>query len=161
MAFAFPPFTVCGLDELSEHGAAGVTHVLSILDAAVPVPRDLAGYAALRQHWILRFHDVSWPIPGATLAGPGDVETLLTFGQELRDAGTGARLLLHCHAGVSRSAAAALVLLVQHHPGQEAAALDLVRRRRPVAQPNRRLVALADAALDRGGRLISVLDNGT
>ena len=158
MVFAFPPFTVCGLDELGEHRDAGVTDVLSILDPEVPVPRAFAGYTALRRHWILRFHDVSWPIPGAILAGPGDVETLLAFGEELRTAGTRARLLVHCHAGVSRSAAAALVLLAQHHPGHEAAALDLVQRRRPVAQPNRRLVMLADAALDRDGRLRAVLD---
>lgn len=159
MSFAFPPFVVCGLDELADHRHAAITHALSILDPQTPVPRVLKRYTTLRHHWVLRFHDVAHHLPGASAPEAGDVETLLSFGQEVaQDRGGACRVLIHCHAGVSRSTAAALILLAQPHKGQETAALREVCRQRPGAHPNRRMVALADDCLGRGGRLLAALD---
>src|SRR5947208_16798750 len=55
----FAPFrlTICGIPELDEHCAAGVTHVLSILDPDMPVPPAFAGFSPHRR-LALRFHDI-------------------------------------------------------------------------------------------------------
>jgi predicted protein tyrosine phosphatase len=149
--------TICGLDELRAHTAAQVTHVLSILDPDTPVPREFERYAALRQHWVLRFHDVSAPIGDAQAPEQADVEQILAFAAELQAGDPDAHLLVHCHAGVSRSTAAAAILLAQRNPGREAEAFRYVARIRPGAWPNRRMVEIADRLMHREGRLIEGL----
>jgi hypothetical protein len=49
--------TVCGIEELPDHSAVGVTHVLSILDPGWPVP-DAFGSFGEHQRLELRFNDV-------------------------------------------------------------------------------------------------------
>ena len=150
--------TICGLDELRAHAKTPVTHVLSILDPETPMPRAFESYAALRRHWVLRFHDVSAPIGDAQAPEQADVEQILAFAAELQaGAGPGAHLLVHCHAGVSRSTAAAAILLAQRNPGKEAEAFRHVARIRPGAWPNRRMVEIADRLMHREGRLIEGL----
>ncbi len=146
--------TICGLDELAAYREAAVSHVLSILDPDTPVPAALRSYAGLNAHWVLRFHDISLSMPGARIPQPDDVAELLSLGRELRAPRAGAHLLVHCHAGVSRSTAAAAILLAQPHPGREREALAEVAALRPVARPNRRMLALADELLGRRGALV-------
>jgi predicted protein tyrosine phosphatase len=64
-------------------------------------------------------------------------------------------LLLHCYAGVSRSMAAALIALCLEHDGRELEAAQILRAAAPHAQPNARMVALADQILGRQGRLVA------
>jgi predicted protein tyrosine phosphatase len=149
---------VCGLDELAAHASAGATHVLSILDPGWPEPEVLHAFA-VQQRLRLHFHDVIEPLPGWTAPERWDVELLLAFGRDVAGAGasdTGASLLVHCHAGVSRSTAAAILILAQRHadrPADEAVAQ--VARLRPRAWPNLRILELGDAALGRGGEIVS------
>lgn len=157
---ALTPFhlTICGLDELPRHRDAAVSHVLSILDPETPPPAILRAFDGLRAHWVLRFHDVSTPVPGARLPETDDVAEVLTFGREV-NAGRGpAHLLVHCHAGVSRSTAAAAILLAQPNPGREREAIDMVTSLRPMARPNRRMLSIADDLLGRRGALVSAAD---
>ncbi|WP_051431759.1 tyrosine phosphatase family protein [Rhodovibrio salinarum] len=149
--------TICGIDELHHHSTAPITHVLSILDPEAPVPQAFEGYAALRQHWVLRFHDVSAPIGDARVPEQADVEQVLAFAAELQVGAPNAHLLVHCHAGVSRSTAAAAILLAQRNPGKEAEAFQYVARIRPGAWPNRRMVEIADRLMHCDGRLIEGL----
>ncbi len=147
--------TVCGLEELSQHGARGVTHVLSILDPETPEPRDFSGYGAHRRT-TLRFHDAIEPAPGLVLPTEADVDAVLAFGRDvLAEASRGeAHVLIHCHVGISRSTAAMLMLIGLAHPeeGEEAwvARLHALREK---AWPNSRMIAFADARLGREGRL--------
>ena len=144
-------FTVCGIEELPLHQVAGVTHVLSILDPDWPAPEALGRYEASRR-LELRFHDIIDPQPGWIAPAAADIERLLAFGGEL---GREAHLLVHCHAGVSRSTAAAALILAERHPDQPAAAaLDAVSRRRPKAWPNLRILELGDALLGRRGEIV-------
>src|SRR5579862_988617 len=75
------------------------------------------------------------------------IAQLLEFGREW-DAR--APMLVHCWAGISRSMAAAFVLLCDRSgPGSEQMIAQTIRARAPHAFPNPLLVKLADEALGR------------
>ena len=159
MAIAHPnmiaPFgiTICGLDELPGHCEVGVSHVVSILDPEWPVPE---AFGAFGEHakLELRFHDVIEAHGGEIVVPqPEHVESLLAFGRHLQ---TNAHLLVHCHAGVSRSTASMALILAQACPDLPGAVIfDAVVRKRPRAWPNLRIVELGDALLGRNGALIA------
>ena len=151
--------TVCGLDELDAHATAGVTHVLSILDPGFPEPVVFGRYDPQHHRLTMRFHDIIGPWPGWQAPERSDVEALVAFGAELDEAGERLRhLLVHCHAGVSRSTAALATLLARHtDPGEEAAIFARLRAIRPQAWPNSRMIGFADELLGREGRLVAAL----
>ena len=111
-----------------------MTHVLSILGPNSPDPPEFAAFAPHRR-LILRFHDVIEPQPDQIAPTREDVERLLVFGRVSET--TKAHLLAHCRAGVSRSTAAAVLILMQANPEWPAsAALDAVAAIRPRAWLN-------------------------
>jgi predicted protein tyrosine phosphatase len=145
--------TICGIDELGLHCDARVTHVLSILDPGWPEPEAFGDFDP-HQRLELRFHDVIEAGVGWTAPEPRDVELLLTFGRDLIEV-QDPHLLVHCHAGVSRSTAAAALILAQARPNRPAEeALLTVVRRRPRAWPNLRIIELGDALLGRRGEIV-------
>jgi predicted protein tyrosine phosphatase len=149
---SFPAFAICGLDELIGHQGRGVTHVLSILDPEWPDPEAFQAYDP---HFraTLRFHDAIEPGPDILLPQRPDVEAILTFG---RNAAEADGLLIHCHAGISRSTAATLMILAQAHPHESEDGLaDRLLQNRPQAWPNSRMITFADELLDRNGRLMA------
>jgi len=149
-----PRITICGIAELCEHSTANVTHVLSILDPHLPERPELDDFAP---HWrlILRFHDVIGPQPGQIAPSREDIERLLAFGREIshtRDA----HLLVHCGAGVSRSTAAAALILMQANPEWPGSVvLNTVVTMRPCAWPNLLMLELGDAFLGRNGEIVA------
>lgn len=148
--------TICGIPELGEHCAAGVTHVLSILDPDWPDPPAFSEFTPHRR-LSLRFHDVIEPAFDRLAPSREDVERLLAFGREL-GAPPGQHLLVHCHAGVSRSTAAAALILAQASPGRPAReVLDLVAQMRPRVWPNLRILEFGDALLGRDGEILAAV----
>jgi predicted protein tyrosine phosphatase len=146
--------TICGIPELGDHCATGVTHVLSILDPDWPDPPAFAAFAPHRR-LALRFHDIIEPVPDRYAPSREDVARLLAFGAELTDTNAN-HLLVHCHAGVSRSTAATALILAQQHPEWPAPdVLDVVAQIRPRAWPNLRMLEFGDALLGRGGELVA------
>src|SRR4029077_19991547 len=117
-----------------------------------PDPPEFAAFAPHRR-LILRFHDVIEPQPDQIAPTREDVERLLVFGREVSET-TEAHLLVHCHAGVSRSTAAAALILMQANPEWPAsAALDAVAAIRPRAWPNLLILEIGDALLGRNGEI--------
>jgi predicted protein tyrosine phosphatase len=154
----FAPFrlTICGIPELDEHCAAGVTHVLSILDPDWPDPPAFAAFPP-HHRLALRFNDVIDPRPDQLAPASADVARLLAFGRE-PDLTAGSHLLIHCHAGVSRSTAAAALILAQARPDRAAReALEAVAQLRPRAWPNLRILEFGDALLGRNGELAAAV----
>jgi predicted protein tyrosine phosphatase len=153
--------TVCGIEELGGHCEAGVSHVLSILDPEWPVPKAFGSYGE-HARLELRFHDVIEEAAAAGMVPPqaDHVAQLLAFGRDLlaEEAAAEAHLLVHCHAGVSRSTAAMALILAQALPGVAAEAIVAeVVRIRPQAWPNLRLIELGDAMLRREGALVAAV----
>ncbi|WP_029011080.1 tyrosine phosphatase family protein [Azospirillum halopraeferens] len=160
MPHTFVPFavTVCGLDELQGHCATGVSHVLSILDPDHPEPTAFGAYGE-HERLELRFHDVVNVEGSMQAPTPADVERVLAFGRDLlaEPAGCG-HLLVHCHAGVSRSTAALTMILAQARPERPAAdAMAAVVSIRDRAWPNLLMIEYADEMLGRGGDLVAAV----
>lgn len=103
------------------------------------------------RHLYIAVADILEETPGHTLPADSHVRELLDFvaGWDRAEP-----LLIHCFAGVSRSTAAAFIsacaLAPERDEGEIARAL---RAASPTATPNARLVALADATLQRAGRM--------
>jgi predicted protein tyrosine phosphatase len=148
--------TVCGLDELAALRGVRISHVLSILDPEWPVPEAFGRFGEHRK-LELRFHDVIDEAPCMIMANPGQIRQLLDFGAGMeRDPVADAHLLVHCHAGVSRSSAAMALLIAQAMPGKSADAIFAeILRIRPQIWPNLRIVEMGDHLLGRNGALIA------
>ena len=116
--------TVCGIEELGELFAAGISHVLSILDPGWPVPEAFGSFGEHRK-LELRFHDVIEDgIAGMRPPGADDVARILAFGRDLVGESDGmGHLLVHCHAGVSRSTASMGLIIAQARPDATAPAV--------------------------------------
>lgn len=152
--FGIPPFSIniCGIDELEGHCATKATHVLSILDPEYPVPEAFGQYGE-HERLELRFHDIIDPTPGMILPTPEHVEAILAFGRSLEK--EPATLIVHCHAGISRSTASMALILAQAMPEQPAETiLAMVHGIREKAWPNLRIMEIGDAMLGRGGTLV-------
>jgi predicted protein tyrosine phosphatase len=151
--------TICGLDELVDHGTRGVTHVLSILDPDWPEPEGFRAYDP-HHRTTLKFHDAIEPAPGIVLPDVGHVKAILAFGDALARETTRSEghLLVHCHMGISRSTAAMLMLLAQARPqADEDMVMERLRGMRPQAWPNLRMIEFADDFLGRNGRFTAAL----
>jgi predicted protein tyrosine phosphatase len=157
MSTLTPPFdmTVCGIEELEGHRTIAATHVLSILDPDYPVPEAFGQYGE-HERLELRFNDIIDPTPGLILPNAGHVQTILAFGRSLgAEPQPLARLIVHCHAGVSRSTASMALILAQALPDEPGETiLATVYGIRQKAWPNLRLIEIGDAMLGRGGTLI-------
>ncbi len=147
--------TICGIEELEGHREAAATHVLSILDPEYPVPEAFGQYGE-HERLELRFHDIIDPTPGMILPQPEDVGAILSFGRSLASEPQPlSRLIVHCHAGISRSTASMALILAQAMPEQSAEAiLGIVYGIRDKAWPNLRIIEIGDRMLGRDGSLV-------
>jgi predicted protein tyrosine phosphatase len=154
------PFTItiCGIEELQDHQDANVTHVVSILDPAAPEPSAFEGFGAHKK-LELRFHDVIEDnITGYVSPQRHHVEELLAFGRSAMREPNGGHILIHCHMGISRSTAAAVLFLADGKP--EWTAKDVmahVASIRDKAWPNLRMIEIGDHILGLGGHLVDAV----
>jgi predicted protein tyrosine phosphatase len=157
---AYPfKITICGIEELSEHSDANVTHVVSILDPSTPEPEAFGRYGE-HAKLELRFHDVIEDhVPGFVSPGRHHVEELLAFGRDaLAEPGEHGHILIHCHMGISRSTAAAVLLLAAGRPDWSAAqVMAHIAGIRGKAWPNLRMIELGDDILGQGGSLVEAV----
>lgn len=150
--------TVCGIEELAGHCDTRASHVLSILDPDTPVPEAFGQFGEHRK-LELRFDDIIDEVAGLRAPQVADVERILAFGRDLqREPAEARHLLVHCHAGISRSTAAMVLILAQALPDMPAdAVVALVHGIREKAWPNLRLIEIGDGMLQRGGALVAAV----
>lgn len=147
--------SICGLNELCLHNAAGITHVLTILDPEHPDPEVFATYGG-HTRLVWRFHDTIRSRDDMAHPTEATIQAILEFGAASRDQAV-RHLLVHCHMGISRSTACAAILMAQYQPDRERDVFKHLRAIRPVSWPNSRMIALADEALDRSGALVDAM----
>ncbi len=108
----------------------------------------------------LTFHDVSEARAGMKAPDVRHMSKLLTFLERWREQAAHASLIVHCWAGISRSPAAAFIAACMLHPVRDEMALATeLRALAPDVTPNIRMVRLADALLERNGRMEAAIRN--
>ncbi len=145
--------TICGVGELPKYRTASVDYMLTALNPEECKSNQEAWEGFAVKHEFVRFNDVAMPQPGACTHA--HIEKVLEFGERVK---ADSHLLVHCHAGVSRSPAVAAILLCQHAPGREAEAFARLHDVRPQARPNPLVVQIGDEVLGRNGALQNALD---
>jgi predicted protein tyrosine phosphatase len=109
------------------------------------------------RHLRLGMHDVADERTSDCAPCADHVKKLIDFGRTWKAT---APMLVHCWAGVSRSMAAAYILLSDKlGPGSEMEIARAIRMRAPHAYPNPLLVKLADDALGRHGQMVAAVDS--
>ena len=127
--------------------------IVSLLDPAFAFPET--GSAYLGRHLCLHFHDINGAVDGWIAPTAEHVDHLLAF---LAAWTKNAPLLIHCHAGISRSPATAFIAACLHNPSVDELEIALaLRRASTLVRPNGTLVKLADAAMGRNGRMQNAL----
>jgi predicted protein tyrosine phosphatase len=146
---------VCSLAALPETvRLTGASHVLTVMGNVEQVQRPESVLAA--NHLKVSMDDIIEPMQGYVTPSEQHIEQVLDF---VRGWDRRAPLVIHCYAGVSRSTAsafAAACLLNPHRDEMEIA--RQIRTASPIASPNRLIVALADKALRREGRMLRGLE---
>jgi hypothetical protein len=139
-----PRILIVNIDEAAELAAEFDTVI-----TAGPTADEVAEYFTHPDHLVVEFHDTierSWGGPSRA-----DVRTILDFAATRVDRS----ILIHCHAGMSRSTATAIAILASWGMTPEAA-FEHARASRPADAieddrlfvPNALLLSHADALLD-------------
>jgi predicted protein tyrosine phosphatase len=133
--------------------AVAATHVISLLgvEGVADTPKPVRP----ENHLQLDIDDIAYEIDGYIAPNRRHVAELIEFGESWRRQGP---IICHCYAGISRSSAAALILLALYNPGQERMAAEQLRAQADHVQPNKRLIRFADEILGRDGALIAAAE---
>lgn len=128
------------------------SRAVSLLDRDTAFPALGLG----ERHLQLDVHDIETEMEGLDACCDDRMRTIINFvGGWEREA----PILIHCYAGISRSTATAYITACVHNPdADELAIAQALRAASPTATPNRRFVALADAALGRHGRMNDAIE---
>jgi len=135
-------------------GKAGVSHLVTLIngETLVETPNGISRENHLR----LSMNDIVHPHPGLVPPHEDHVAELIRFAGAWDRTGP---IMVHCWAGISRSTAAAFIMLCTLNP--KCCEQQIARRIRAAsatATPNPRLVGLADKFLKREGRMISAVE---
>lgn len=146
---------VCGLAEVPAVIAARrPSHLVTLLDPASMIHTP-EGVSADR-HLKIGVNDIAEAMDGLVLPTEQVVTDLLDFGATWDET---APMVVHCWAGISRSTASAFILACERNPDVDEVAIALAMRQAALhAHPNRRIVALADDIMGRGGRMVDAIE---
>lgn len=132
----------------------GPTHMISLLTEAHMI--DTPAPLTPERHLKMTLDDIAAPDPDKVTPARPHVDALLDFINGWNGQGT---LLIHCYAGISRSAAAAYITQCRFNPhGTEEELARALRRAGAHLQPNPLLVRHGDDALSRAGRMMRAVD---
>ena len=146
---------VCSLAALpATVEATGASHVLTVMANVDQVPRPASVLPA--NHLKVQVDDITEAIEGFVVPSEIHIEQVLNF---VRLWDRNAPLVVHCYAGISRSTASAFAAACALNPHRDEISIARqIRAASPIASPNRLIVALADKALGREGRMLRALD---
>ena len=136
---------------VDETGARHIVTLLRLTDQ-VERPRQVAP----ENHLVLAVDDIAIPMDGYTVPAEEHVERLIEFVGKWDRA---APMVVHCYAGISRSTAGAFVAACALNPARDELAIAWdIRSASRTAQPNARIVTIADRLLKRQGRMVRAIE---
>jgi len=146
---------VCSLARLyATVDKTGAKHIVTLLRLTDRVERP--GHIHPDNHLVLAVDDIAEPMDGYTLPGTEHVQRLIDFAGRWDRA---APMVVHCYAGISRSTAGAFVAACALNPDRDELEIaQAIRRASRTAQPNSRIVSIADRLLKRDGRMVHAID---
>lgn len=146
---------VCSLSRLhTTVTQTGARHIVTLINDGTLVTRPTCVPA--EDHLFLGMHDIAAEQEGFNAPAERHVHELIAF---VRRWPRETPLVVHCWAGISRSTAAAFIAACALNPARDENAIArALRLASPTATPNRRLVSLADAILERGGRMTAAIE---
>jgi predicted protein tyrosine phosphatase len=146
---------VCSLARLrATVDETGARHIVTLLRLVDRVERPT--HIAPENHLVLAFDDITMPAEGYTAPTQEHVQQLIDFVGAWDRA---APMVMHCFAGISRSTAGAYVAACALNPQRDEMQIALdIRRASRTAQPNSRIVSIADRLLQRDGRMVRAID---
>jgi predicted protein tyrosine phosphatase len=146
---------VCSLARLNATiDETGARHIVTLLRLSDRVQRPT--HIAAENHLVLAVDDIAMPMLGFTAPGEEHVERLIAFVNAWDRA---APMVVHCFAGISRSTAGAYVAACALNPQRDEMQIAWdIRRASRTAQPNSRIVSIADRLLKRDGRMVRAID---
>ena len=148
IADSHPQIHICSLGIAREIDHSTYDGVITIEDSLVDEPLRIN--QADCPQLVLCFDDIASPKDDWFLPNKKHVQSALNFADELR----GGSLLIHCHAGISRSSAVALAIIAKGlGAGKEKRAFKELERINPNCAPNALVIWLTDEILERGGAL--------
>jgi predicted protein tyrosine phosphatase len=145
---------VCPLSEVAATvDRLGASHLVSLIDVETLVARPDS--IAPQNHLYLGIHDITEPIEGLILPDEAHVRELIEFVEQWDGKQP---MVVHCYAGISRSTAAAFIALCVARPERDEREIaHALRAAASFANPNPRLIALADDLLHRHGRMVQAI----
>lgn len=145
---------VCSLARLHTTVAeTGAKHVVTLMKDVAMVRRPDSIVEA--NHLLLDMDDITAIMDGYVPPSEAHVEKLIQF-VTAWDRTT--PIVVHCYAGISRSTAGAFITACALNPKRDELSIArTIRSFSPTAQPNSRLVSLADDILGRKGRMVNAI----
>jgi len=147
-----PDLVITSVDDAPLH-CASAECIISFGDPGAAAP---SGFHKVPKRLRLEVHDIVEREDGKIAPTRAHVEEIVRFADVIKDAR--GMVLIHCHAGISRSTASMTILLAEARPETDEDTLFAhIREIRPQAWPNSRMIGIADGLLGRGGRLVDAL----
>jgi predicted protein tyrosine phosphatase len=146
---------VCALSRLyATVDETGARHIVTLLRLVDRVQRPT--HIAPENHLVLAVDDITAPMDGYTAPAHDHVQRLIDF---VTAWDRKAPMVIHCFAGISRSTAGAYVAACALNPERNEMQIAWdIRRASRTAQPNARIVSIADRLLKRDGRMTRAID---
>jgi predicted protein tyrosine phosphatase len=146
---------VCSLSRLyATVDETGARHIVTLLRLVDRVQRPT--HIAPENHLVLAVDDITAPMDGYTAPAHEHVRRLIDF---VTAWDRKAPMVVHCFAGISRSTAGAYVAACALNPKRDEMQIAWdIRRASRTAQPNARIVSIADRLLKRDGRMVRAID---
>jgi predicted protein tyrosine phosphatase len=130
-------------------------HIVTLLRLVDRVQRPT--HILEENHLILPMDDIVSPQDGYTVPGEEHVLRLVKF---VKGWDRSTPMVVHCFAGISRSTGAAFVAACALNPERDEEEIArAIRKGSRTAQPNSRIVSIADRLLRRDGRMIRAVES--
>ena len=142
------PIHICSLHQVREIDVSTYDGIITIEDTTIREPFRVQTDEP--KQLILRFDDINQPMDDYVVPQMSHIKRALDFSDKI----DGGSLLVHCHAGISRSSAIALAVIAKKlGSGKEQEAVNTLEYINPNCRPNKSIVEMTDELLERDGKL--------
>ena len=142
---------ICSLEAVRELDISVYDGIITIEDTHIEQPFRVDLYGP--EQLVLCFDDISVPMDGYVEPEEKHIHAALNFEHRLSQQTNGS-ILIHCHAGISRSSALALAIIAKRlGQGKEKEAVKELEMINPNCRPNKSIVWMTDEILKRNRQL--------